>query len=116
MDLRLKDYRKKASMSQGDLARLLDVDIKTVGNWERGKTMPTCEQLWDCCVILSTDPNSMLGWPCSQQLDKHEEPEIVKLYEGLSAEGREVATNVVAGLADRYPAGDGEDGLVEEKA
>lgn len=62
MNLRLKEFRKKTHLSQSELAKVLEVDTKTVGNWERGKTSMTAEQLWDCCVAFETDPNTMLGW------------------------------------------------------
>lgn len=62
MNLKLKQARKENGYSQADLADALSVDIKTVGNWERGKTLPDIEQLWKCAKVLHTDPNDLLGW------------------------------------------------------
>lgn len=62
MNLKLKQARKENGYSQADLANALNVDIKTVGNWERGKTLPDIEQLWKCAKVLHTDPNELLGW------------------------------------------------------
>lgn len=62
MNLKLKQVRKENGYSQADLADALNVDIKTVGNWERGKTLPDIEQLWKCAKALNTDPNDLLGW------------------------------------------------------
>lgn len=62
MNLKLKQARKENGYSQADLANALNVDIKTVGNWERGKTLPDIEQLWKCAKALNTDPNELLGW------------------------------------------------------
>lgn len=62
MNLKLKQARKENGYSQADLADALNVDIKTVGNWERGKTLPDIEQLWKCAIALNTDPNDLLGW------------------------------------------------------
>lgn len=62
MNLKLKQARKENGYSQADLADALGVDIKTVGNWERGKTLPDIEQLWKCAKALNTDPNDLLGW------------------------------------------------------
>lgn len=62
MNLKLKQARKENGYSQADLANALNVDIKTVGNWERGKTLPDIEQLWKCAKVLHTDPNGLLGW------------------------------------------------------
>ena len=54
MNLKLKQARKENGYSQADLADALNVDIKTVGNWERGKTLPDIEQLWKCAKVLHT--------------------------------------------------------------
>lgn len=62
MVLQLKRYRKRIGISQAELARQLDVDIKTIGNWERGKTVPDAEQLWNCSLLLKTNPNDLIGW------------------------------------------------------
>ena len=51
MNLKLKQVRKENGYSQADLADALSVDIKTVGNWERGKTLPDIEQLWKCAKV-----------------------------------------------------------------
>ena len=62
MNLCLKQIRKENGMSQAELAKRLGVDIKTVGNWERGKTIPDAEQVWNCAVALGCSPNDICGW------------------------------------------------------
>jgi transcriptional regulator with XRE-family HTH domain len=37
---RIKRARERRHWRQADLARALGVDVKTVGNWERGQTIP----------------------------------------------------------------------------
>ena len=74
MNLKLKQARKENVYSQADLADALNVDIKTVGNWERGKTLPDIEQLWKCAKILHTDPNDLLGWYEEHPEDKPTAP------------------------------------------
>lgn len=37
---RIRRLREARHMKQDDLALLLDVTVKTVGNWERGKNFP----------------------------------------------------------------------------
>lgn len=70
MELKLKSLRKEAHLSQTDLANRIGVNLRTVGSWERGETLMNAEQLWDCCVALDTDPNTMLGWDES----RHDDP------------------------------------------
>lgn len=74
MNLKLKQARKENGYSQADLADALNVDIKTVGNWERGKTLPDIEQLWKCAKALNTDPNDLLGWYEEHPEDKPTAP------------------------------------------
>lgn len=74
MNLKLKQARKENGYSQADLANALNVDIKTVGNWERGKTLPDIEQLWKCAKALHTDPNDLLGWYEEHPEDKPTAP------------------------------------------
>jgi ribosome-binding protein aMBF1 (putative translation factor) len=37
---RIKRARERRHWRQADLARAIRVDVKTVGNWERGQTIP----------------------------------------------------------------------------
>lgn len=39
--IEIKNFRKKFGLTQAALAKKLGVDIKTVQNWEAGKTIPT---------------------------------------------------------------------------
>lgn len=39
-DLDIKNFRKKFGLTQSALAKKLGVDIKTVQNWEAGRTIP----------------------------------------------------------------------------
>ncbi|MDO4428529.1 MAG: helix-turn-helix transcriptional regulator [Atopobiaceae bacterium] len=109
MKLQLKALRKKGSMTQQALADLLQVDIGTIGNWERGKTMMSIEQLCNCCEALGCTPNDMTGWylehpaPGVAVVPEPGEASLVSAYRDLSEEGREVAVNVVAGMRSTYP-------------
>lgn len=42
---KLYSYRKKAGMSQQELAEYLDVSRQTVSKWETGMTLPSAEKL-----------------------------------------------------------------------
>lgn len=62
MDLRIRELRREAKVTQAELAKLISVDTKTIGNWERGATEPDAKQVWDCAVALKCTPNDILGW------------------------------------------------------
>lgn len=96
MKLQLKRIRKEKRVTQGTLAEKLLVDIGTVGNWERGKTMMSIEQLCRCCEILGTTPNEMTGWyiehpedtPGSETRSDPFEGELVECYRAATTEGK----------------------------
>lgn len=94
MKLQLKSLRKKRRITQQALADKLKVDIGTVGNWERGKTMMSIEQLCNCCEILGCTPNDMTGWYLEHPSDEvvYEDPareELLMCYDGSNAENRD---------------------------
>ena len=43
MELAIQRFRKENGYSQAELATRLGVDIKTIGNWEREKSVPNAE-------------------------------------------------------------------------
>ena len=104
MDLKIKELRKARKVTQQDFASRLSVDVKTVSNWERGETTMSAEQLWNCAVALDSDPNTILGWPTDEPA-AHDpaHDQLLHAYDSLNEEGREVAVNVVSGLAGTYP-------------
>ena len=120
MEIAIKKLRKLKRMSQTDLAESVGVNLRTVGAWERGETIPNALQVWACAVALGTDPNEVLGWYEEHPRDALPADEahrqIVAAFDDLSDEGREVAVNVVAGMARTYPQADGEPRLVAQEA
>lgn len=121
MEIAIKKLRKQKRMSQTDLAESVGVNLRTVGAWERGETIPNALQVWACAVALGTDPNEVLGWyeehPRASSAppdDAHRQ--ILDAYDSLSEEGREVAVNVVSGMTRTYPQERDEPPLVAQDA
>lgn len=98
MKLQLRSLRKRKRITQVDLASILQVDTKTVGNWERGSTMMSIEQLCNCCDALGCTPNDLTGWYIEHPEDMPAAPpqpegdpferELVDCYRGSTAEGK----------------------------
>lgn len=44
--------REDCQLTQYKLARMLNVSIRTIRNWETGKTVPPGDKLVDICGIL----------------------------------------------------------------
>ena len=107
MEIAIKKLRKLKRMSQTDLAESVGVNLRTVGAWERGETIPNALQVWACAVALGTDPNTVLGWyeehPREAPAPDPAHRGLVESYDSLSEEGREVADSVMAGLRVTHP-------------
>ena len=55
----LKNLRKSFNMTQGDLAKLLNVDQRTVSAWEKQVCEPNFEILSKLCEIFNEDFNGL---------------------------------------------------------
>jgi transcriptional regulator with XRE-family HTH domain len=58
---RLRAARVRREMSQGDLARALEVTQPNVSDIERGARLMTVQQLVKVCRVLQTTPDVILG-------------------------------------------------------
>ena len=56
----LKNLRKSFNMTQGELAKLLNVDQRTVSAWEKKVCEPNFEMLSKLCEIFNEDFNGLL--------------------------------------------------------
>lgn len=57
----LKIYRKNAALTQGQLARVLNVSTSTISMYERGERMPPPDMLLALAEYFHTDVNTLLG-------------------------------------------------------
>ena len=55
----LKNLRKSFNMTQGELAKLLNVDQRTVSAWEKKVCEPNFEMLSKLCEIFNEDFNGL---------------------------------------------------------
>ena len=62
MELKIKEMRQKVGMSQEELADKIGKSCRGVQQWERGKSSPSANAVWDMCEALGCDPNTLLGW------------------------------------------------------
>ena len=56
----LKNLRRLANMTQGQLAQILKVDQRTISAWEKGVCEPSFEMLSKLCEIFNEDFNGLL--------------------------------------------------------
>ena len=56
----LQSLRKKANMSQEDLAEQLHISRQAVSKWEQGQSTPDVETCLKLCELLKVTPNQLL--------------------------------------------------------
>jgi DNA-binding XRE family transcriptional regulator len=57
----LSACRKRAAMTQEQLAERLNITRQAVSKWESGQAVPDVETLQRICAALETQPNELLG-------------------------------------------------------
>jgi putative transcriptional regulator len=59
MKFKLKEVRESRGLSQNDLARLCDLTVNTISNYERGKKQYSHELLEKFCEVLKCTPGEL---------------------------------------------------------
>ncbi len=54
-------FRKKAKLSQEELAEFMGCARQTISNWELGETSPTAEQVIELSKIFKVSSDELLG-------------------------------------------------------
>ena len=60
---KLKEYRAKKNLKQGDLAELVGVRRETIGNLEAGKYNPSLKLAMDIAKIFDCTVEELLQFP-----------------------------------------------------
>lgn len=63
----IKAARKKAGMTQTELAKHLEVSKGTVAMWELNQRSPSLKMLRKICIVLETTPDSILEFRDSRK-------------------------------------------------
>lgn len=106
MKLAIQQMRKKMRISQTEFAERIGVSLRTVGSWERGESVPSAEQIWNCAVVLGCSPNEILCWDDERSHEdsgEHltsEEREIVGCYRESTFERKKSLMQTARDSAD----------------
>ena len=68
---RLIEFRKKAGLSQDELAEKLGVSRQAVSNWERGESLPDTENLMALAEIYDVSIDELLGFTRSKKSEEN---------------------------------------------
>lgn len=71
---KIREYRKRAGMTQLELAYKLGFKEKTVCYWETGRSEPHVEQCVDIARILDIDPEKIFPEMFGSGVDEGERP------------------------------------------
>jgi transcriptional regulator with XRE-family HTH domain len=61
-ELRLKQYRLNAKLSQKDVSEMLDITQAYYWKWEKGKSYPNAKQILQLCDVFKCTPNDLFGF------------------------------------------------------
>lgn len=85
-------YRKKAKITQAQLANALNIKSTTVSTWERGASLPDAETLFKICDVLGVSLAMIYGTDTSAGLSSFSvssiEKEIILAYRQADEIGR----------------------------
>lgn len=62
MQLRLKELRKQAGLTQQDLCDATEIKLGTLRTWEQGTASIKLEDAVSICRALHCTPNDLCGW------------------------------------------------------
>ena len=91
---KLKAARKQRGLSQAALGKLLDVQAKTISNWENGKSEPNLKTINKLCEVLNIPLYSLISKDVDYQLN-YEEAFVIKKYRELNDDGKQMIINLL---------------------
>ncbi|WP_302759646.1 helix-turn-helix transcriptional regulator [Amedibacillus dolichus] len=91
---KLKAARKQRGLSQAALGKLLDVQAKTISNWENGKSEPNLKTINKLCEVLNIPLYSLISKDVDYQLN-YEEAFVIKKYRELNDDGKKMIINLL---------------------
>ena len=103
----LKELRINRGVSQKEFAAILGVSQQTIASWEVGRTEPSNSLLKDIADYFNVSADYLLG---RRDVDIHnrllseEQVTLLKDFDSLGSDGRNILLGVLKSLANTYPA------------
>lgn len=101
---RIREARKKAGLSQGQLAEMIGIAKSTLSGYESFGREPTVETLSKIMEILNVDANYLLQdeISSSNMALSDSEKELIYCYRSLNSSGKERVMEYIADISERY--------------
>ena len=81
MEIHLKEVRKRAGLSQDEVADMLGIKKSRYGTWERGERMPSLAQALDCAVALNCSIDEIAGHDVPRTFSDPRQAELNRCWE-----------------------------------
>lgn len=100
---RLKELRRAAHLTQGELSERLHISKGAISNYERGYRVPDKETLSHLADIFNVDMDYLIGRDnVSQLYVDSDEIELIRAYRSLTDEGKERTRLYVSDMLRLY--------------
>ena len=88
MKVRLREMRKRAHLTQEQVANKVGVKVRTYGSWERGEAMMSIEQGYKCAIVLDCSLDEIAGMPIrsASEFSDPREAELHRCYRSCTRE------------------------------
>lgn len=99
LNIRIKNARKKANLTQKDVYEKLNIAQSTYSSWEIGKAEPDADTITKLCYIFEIAPNDFMEWENESELINftvtRPEQNHIKKYRVLDEHGKETVDVVL---------------------
>jgi len=92
---KIKEYRLLRRMTQGELAKRLNVMQNTISSWETGRTEPNMGMIERLAECLGCRKSDLVGDEAVLQVLTPEEMKLITAYRKLSRSQREMILSVI---------------------
>ena len=100
MEIHLKELRRRAGLSQDEIAERLGIKKSRYGTWERGERMLSLKQAYDCALVLGCTIDEIAG--LDRERLRSPDPRrqaMLESYDALTEDGKVLASEMVASVA-----------------
>lgn len=100
MEIHLKELRRRAGLSQDEIASRLGIKKSRYGTWERGERMLSLKQAYDCALVLDCTIDEIAG--LDRERLRSSDPRrraMIESYDALTEDGKTLASEMVASVA-----------------
>ena len=100
MEIHLRELRRRAGLSQDEIAARLGIKKSRYGTWERGERMPSLKQAYDCAIVLGCTIDEIAG--LDRERLRSPDPRrqsMLDSYDALTEDGKVLASEMVASVA-----------------